>query len=49
MIAVVLGIILSMIGNFLSTAEKQNRQKFEHNRPGPSLRPHIRPTVVLAY
>ena len=35
-IAVMMGIILSVIGNFLSTAQKHNRQNFEHNRPGPS-------------
>ena len=33
-IAVVMGIILSIIDNFLSTAQKHNRQNFEHNRPG---------------
>ena len=34
-IAVVMGIILSIMDNFLSTAQKYNRQDFEHNRPGP--------------
>ena len=24
------------MGNFLSTAQKHNRQNFEHNRPGPT-------------
>ena len=24
------------MGNFLSTAQKYNRQNFEHNRPGPT-------------
>ena len=31
-IAVVMVIILSMIGNFLSTAQKHNRQNFKHKR-----------------
>ena len=31
-----MGIILSIIGIFLSTAQKHNRQNFEHNRPGPT-------------
>ena len=35
-IGVVMGIILSVIGDFLSTAQKHNRQKFEHNRPRPN-------------
>ena len=30
-----MGITVSVIGDFLSTAQKYNRQKFEHNRPGP--------------
>ena len=29
-IAVVVDIILSIMGNFLSTAQKHNRQNFEH-------------------
>ena len=33
---VVIGIILSIIGYFLSTAQKHNRQTFEHNRSGPT-------------
>ena len=33
-IAVVMGIILSIIGNFLSIAQKHTRYKIEHNRPG---------------
>ena len=33
--AVVMGIILSIIGDFLSTAQKHNRQNFEHNRLEP--------------
>ena len=32
----ILTIILSIIGYFLSSAQKHNRQNFEHNRPGPS-------------
>ena len=35
-IAVVISIILSIIGNFLSTAQKHNRQNFEHYRLGPN-------------
>ena len=35
MIAVVMSIILSIIGDFLSTAQKHNRQNFEHNRLEP--------------
>ena len=34
-IAVVVGIILRIIDDFLSTAQKHNRQNFEHNRLGP--------------
>ena len=34
-IAVVVGIILSIMGQILSTALKHNRYKIEHNRPGP--------------
>ena len=34
-IAVAMGIILSIIGDFLSTAQKHNRQNFEHNRLEP--------------
>ena len=34
-IAVVMGIILSIIGKFLSIIQKHDEQKFEHNRPGP--------------
>ena len=32
-----MSIILSIMGNFLSTVQKHNRQNFEHNRPGPTL------------
>ena len=35
-ITVVMGIILSIMGNFLSTAQKHNRKNFAHNRPGPT-------------
>ena len=34
-ITVVMGIILNIIGDILSTAQKHNRQNFEYNRPGP--------------
>ena len=34
-IAVAVGIIMSIIGDFLSTAQKHNRQNFEHNRLEP--------------
>ena len=30
-ISVMMSIILSIVGNFLSTAQKYNRQNFEHN------------------
>ena len=33
-IAVVMGIILNIIGNFLTTAQMHNRKNFEDNRPG---------------
>ena len=33
-ILVLMGIVLSIIGNFLSSAQKDNWQKLEHNRPG---------------
>ena len=36
-IAVVMDIILSIVGNFLSIAQKHNRKNFEHNRPGPTI------------
>ena len=32
--AVVMDIILNIVGNFLSTAQKHNRYDFKHNRPG---------------
>ena len=32
---IVVSIILSIMSNFLSIAQKHNRQNFEHNRPGP--------------
>ena len=34
-IAVMMGIILSIIGNFLSTSQKHKRQNSEHNKPRP--------------
>ena len=41
-IAVVMGIILSIIGNFLSTTQKHNWYlKIEHNRPGLSRPPQL--------
>ena len=32
-----MGIILNIIGDFLSTAQKHNRQDFEHNLIGRGL------------
>ena len=34
------GIILSKMGNFLSTAQKHNRYSFKCNRPGPTHNTH---------
>ena len=31
-----MSIILSIVGNFLSNAQKHNRQKLEHDKPGPT-------------
>ena len=33
-----MGIILNIMGNFLSTAQKYNRYNFEHNRLGTIFR-----------
>ena len=35
-IAVVMGTIFNIMGKFLSTAHKHNRQTFEHNNSDPS-------------
>ena len=35
-IAAVTGIILSIIGYFVSTPQKHNKQNFEQNRLGPN-------------
>ena len=47
-IAVVMGIILSIIGNFFEhIAQKHNRQNFEHNSPGPTIKILFIPVLIL--
>ena len=47
--AVFMVIILNIIGNILSIAQKHNRQNFEHNMPGLTLGASTNATNLIVH